>query len=179
MVGCGIRAVTQLTLEARRCIEAADLVCYAVSDRVSARWLERRHPGAVSLSVHYREGSDRLETYRRMIDALVEPVRAGRRVCAVFYGHPGVFVHPSHEAIRRLRAEGLPARMLPGISAADCLFVDLGATRRRFPDVFRDGFRAVSPPPRSVGPRDPLQIDSIGDNSHRSTGNDARTRRCC
>jgi len=175
VVGCGIRAVTQLTLEARRCIESADLVCYAVSDRVSARWLERRHPAAVSLSVHYREGNDRLETYRRMIDALVGPVRAGQRVCAVFYGHPGVFVHPSHEAIRRLRAEGLPARMLPGISAADCLFTDLGVDPG-------GGFQTFSATdfvrrPRHLDPSAHVifwQIDSIGDNSYRSTGNDAR-----
>jgi hypothetical protein len=42
------------------------------------------------------------------------------------YGHPGVFAYPAHEAIRRLRADGFPTRMLPGISAEDCLFADLG-----------------------------------------------------
>jgi tetrapyrrole (corrin/porphyrin) methylase-like protein len=47
-------------------------------------------------------------------------------VCAVFYGHPGVFVTPSHEAIARARAEGFPAKMLPAVSAEDCLFADLG-----------------------------------------------------
>jgi len=44
----------------------------------------------------------------------------------VFYGHPGVFVNPSHEAVRRARLEGFSARMLPAISAAGCLFADLG-----------------------------------------------------
>ena len=43
-------------------------------------------------------------------------IRAGFRVCAVFYGHPGVFVYPSHEAIRRARAEGFAARMLPALT---------------------------------------------------------------
>jgi len=47
-------------------------------------------------------------------------------VCAVFYGHPGVFVLPSHAAITQARAEGYDAEMLPGISAEDCLFADLG-----------------------------------------------------
>ena len=45
---------------------------------------------------------------------------------AAFYGHPGVFVRPSHEAIARARAEGHQARMLPAVSAEDCLFADLG-----------------------------------------------------
>jgi uncharacterized protein YabN with tetrapyrrole methylase and pyrophosphatase domain len=50
----------------------------------------------------------------------------GLNVCVVYYGHPGVFVNPSHDSIRRARAEGFNARMLPGISAEDCLFADLG-----------------------------------------------------
>jgi uncharacterized protein YabN with tetrapyrrole methylase and pyrophosphatase domain len=61
-----------------------------------------------------------------MVRRILSAVRKRQRVVAVFYGHPGVFVLPSHEAIRRARAEGYVARMLPGISAEDCLFADLG-----------------------------------------------------
>ncbi len=42
------------------------------------------------------------------------------------YGHPGIFVNPSHEAIKRARAEGYSANMLAAVSAEDCLFADLG-----------------------------------------------------
>jgi len=35
-------------------------------------------------------------------------------------------VFPSHEAVIRAREEGFEARMLPAISAEDCLFSDLG-----------------------------------------------------
>lgn len=61
-----------------------------------------------------------------MVEEILAPVRDGRQVCAAFYGHPGVFVFPSHQAIAQARREGFPARMLPGISAEDCLFADLG-----------------------------------------------------
>jgi uncharacterized protein YabN with tetrapyrrole methylase and pyrophosphatase domain len=61
-----------------------------------------------------------------MATGLVSAVRAGFDVCAAFYGHPGVFVDPSHIAIKRLRREGYAARMQPGISTEDCLFADLG-----------------------------------------------------
>ena len=61
-----------------------------------------------------------------MVEAILEPVRAGERVCAAFYGHPGVFSLPPHEAIKQARSEGFVATMLPGISAEDCLFADLG-----------------------------------------------------
>ena len=53
-------------------------------------------------------------------------VRRGQNVVGVFYGHPGVFVSPSHRSIEIARKEGFTAKMLPGISAEDCLFADLG-----------------------------------------------------
>jgi hypothetical protein len=61
-----------------------------------------------------------------MAERIVSVVRSGLDVCAAFYGHPGVFVDASHEAIRLARRAGRPARMLPGISADACLFADLG-----------------------------------------------------
>src|SRR5690606_9943713 len=51
---------------------------------------------------------------------------AGKRVCAVFYGHPGVFADVPHSVLRQARAKGIPARMEPGISAEACLYADLG-----------------------------------------------------
>ncbi len=61
-----------------------------------------------------------------MTEFILSRVRAGVLVCGAFYGHPGVFAYPPHESIRRARAEGYTAWMLPGISAEDCLFADLG-----------------------------------------------------
>ena len=52
-------------------------------------------------------------------------LRKGQNVVGVFYGHPGVFVSPSHRSIDIARREGFTAKMLPGISAEDCLFADL------------------------------------------------------
>ena len=56
---------------------------------------------------------------------MLKAVRAGHDVLGVFYGHPGVFVSPSHRSIAVAREEGYKARMLPGISAEDYLFADL------------------------------------------------------
>lgn len=60
-----------------------------------------------------------------MIQHVLCCVRSGRRTCLVAYGHPGVFGTVPHEAIRRARQEGYIARMLPAVSAEDCLFADL------------------------------------------------------
>lgn len=126
VAGFGVRFAGHCTPEARAAITDSDIV-YAVSgDMVAQAWLDRLHPNVVSLHSLYGERRARSETYEAMTEAIVAAVRAGQRVCAVFYGHPGVYVYPSHEAIKRLRAEGYPAQMLPGISSEDCLFADLG-----------------------------------------------------
>ena len=97
-----------------------------MSDPISSVGIEALNPRARSLDGLYEEGAPHREAYERMTEAILEPVRAGKRVCAAFYGHPGVFVLPSHDAIARARAEGFDAEMLPGVSAADCLVADLG-----------------------------------------------------
>jgi len=125
VVGTGIRVVAQATLEAIAHIKRAERVYYVVDDPVTEEWLRRLNSTATALNHYYAEGKSRDITYRQMATHLVNAVRAGARVCAAFYGHPGVFVDPSHEAIRRLRRAGYSARMLPGISSEDCLFADL------------------------------------------------------
>jgi uncharacterized protein YabN with tetrapyrrole methylase and pyrophosphatase domain len=115
-----------VTPEAAEAIEHADEVLYLVTDRFAAEWLDRANPHSRSLHTLYAPGKQRVETYAEIVDELLEPVRAGRDVCAVLYGHPGVFAQPGHEAIRRARAEGFRARMLPAVSALDCLVADLG-----------------------------------------------------
>lgn len=126
IVGTGIRLIGQLTLDAVGHIETADRVLHLVTDGLLAQWLAEHNPHCESLLDCYAEGEQRQEAYERMVERILEPVRQGEAVCVAFYGHPGVFVTPSHEAIRRAREEGYPAEMLPGISAEDCLFADLG-----------------------------------------------------
>ena len=52
--------------------------------------------------------------------------QSGLTVVGVFYGHPGVFTDPSHRAVAIAPRAGIPAQMLPGVSALDCLCADLG-----------------------------------------------------
>lgn len=126
VVGTGIDSGAQLTPQARTAFESAEEALYLVADPVAAALLQEINPRARSLHGHYEPGRSRMEAYEAMIESMLTPLRAGRSVCAAFYGHPGIFVFPGHEAIRRARAGGFGARMLPGISAIDCLWCDLG-----------------------------------------------------
>lgn len=127
VIGTGIRTVGQLTLEAITWIKNSDVVLYLVADPVAEEAIRGLNPGgAMSLRGYYGDGINRGQSYEAMIQHILSCVRGGLRTCAAFYGHPGVFAYPSHESIRRARQEGYGARMLPAISAEDCLFADLG-----------------------------------------------------
>ena len=106
-------------------IEGAGKVLFLL-DPIGARWIGTLNASAESLDHLYSTDRPRVETYRAMVEEIMAWVRKGLDVCVAFYGHPGVFVDPSHEAIRQARAEGFNARMIPGVSAEDCLIADLG-----------------------------------------------------
>ena len=127
VVGTSIRTVGQLTTEAIAWMREADSLLYVVGDPVGEAAIKELNPaGAVSLAGYYKEGIPRIHAYNAMIEHILGCVHAGNLTVGAFHGHPGVFAYPSHESIRRLRSEGYRARMLPGISAEDCLFADLG-----------------------------------------------------
>nr|WP_199039574.1 SAM-dependent methyltransferase [Dyella sp. ASV24] len=131
-VGLGMTLGSHLTPLARSHITQSDVVFAGVSDGIVEAWLQRMHPDVRSLQPYYREGKSRLTTYREWVDLMMTEVRAGKRVCGVFYGHPGIFAWSPHKAIEAARAEGYHAHMEPGISAEDCLYADLGIDPGRF-----------------------------------------------
>jgi uncharacterized protein YabN with tetrapyrrole methylase and pyrophosphatase domain len=126
LVGTGIAAGLHLTAEARRELERADEVLYLGSEPILDAWLAGLNANTRPLVGTYEEGVPRGTIYARMVEEILAPVRAGRRVCVAFYGHPGFLVQPGHGALKQARAEGLAARMLPAVSALDCLIADLG-----------------------------------------------------
>ncbi len=125
-VGVGMTLGSHITPLARSYIENSDVVFAGMSDGIFELWLARMNPDVRSLQPLYQEGKSRMETYRQMVDAMLAEVRAGKRVCGAFYGHPGVFAWPTHKAIEIARKEGYCAHMEPGVSAEDCLYADLG-----------------------------------------------------
>ncbi len=125
VVGCGIQLGRHISSRALSEIQRADQV-FILADDFAQAWLKALRPDLISLSSLYARDRDRRETYSDMESALLTAVRSCRRVCAVFYGHPGVFAQVPHAAIRQARAEGFAARMEPGISTEACLYADLG-----------------------------------------------------
>jgi uncharacterized protein YabN with tetrapyrrole methylase and pyrophosphatase domain len=126
VVGTGIKLVGQTTLDALACIQRAEKLFYLVTEPVTEAWIRQLNPTAETLARNYAVGKSRYKTYQEMTAQILSAVCSGVDVCAAFYGHPGMFVNAAHAAIRGARRKGFPARMLPGISAEDCLLADLG-----------------------------------------------------
>lgn len=125
VVGSGIQFGRHVSERCLSEIREAQVV-FCLADPFSLAMIRSFRPDAINLGTHYAPGKDRRETYREIDEAIMAAVRAGRRVCAVFYGHPGVFADVPHRVVRKARAEGISARMEPGISAEACLYADLG-----------------------------------------------------
>ena len=126
VVGTGISVAGQMTLVTQNHIRQATTVFAVVTSKPSIEFLRTLNSNVISLNDLYDEGKSRVQTYQDMCDKIIEAVEQGEQVCAAFYGHPGVFVNPSHRVIEILRARDFSVQMEPGISAEDCLYADLG-----------------------------------------------------
>lgn len=125
VVGTGISLSGQMTIVTESVLKNADVVFAVVTDSALVN-LKHINPNTHCMRHHYEAGKPRLQTYNDMQQTLVDAVVSGKKVAAAFYGHPGVFVYPSHQTVKVLRQMGYEAKMLPGISAEDCIVADLG-----------------------------------------------------
>lgn len=126
IVGCGFSGRGQFTIQTVNILKSADIVFHVVGDKLAEEYIVELNANSRSLRDLYAQGKPRLDTYFEMVREIALELKAGKNVCGLFYGHPGVFAFPSHESVRWARANGYDAQMLPGISAEDCLFADLG-----------------------------------------------------
>lgn len=124
-VGTGMTLGAHISPIAKSHIEQADVVFSLMSSGITERWIDEMHDDVRSLQYCYQAGKNRNITYNEMVEVILSEVRAGKKVTAAFYGHPGVFACVSHRAIKQAKQENFPAHMEAGISAEDCLYADL------------------------------------------------------
>lgn len=175
VVGTGIKAIGQVTKESQHYLEQAQKVLYLVADPITERWIKRLNPTAESLYGYYGDDKPRSQTYQEMADRIIYFVRKNLEVCAAFYGHPGIFVSPSYLSLSVAREEGYKAEMMPGISAVDSLFCDLGLDPFRGTQIFESTNLLIRA--RKIDTSCfviLLQVASVGDLGFRAAGFDKR-----
>ncbi|MCW9015510.1 MAG: SAM-dependent methyltransferase, partial [Kangiellaceae bacterium] len=124
IVGCGLHP-GHMTMETESHIKNADIVLVVAPNPLSIQHIRQLNPNVENLGLLYEGDVNRLQTYHLMADRMVELASHGQNVCAIYYGHPGIFVLSTHMAREQLEEADIPVTMLPGISADACLFADL------------------------------------------------------
>jgi tetrapyrrole methylase family protein / MazG family protein len=125
IVGSGIKFMAHLSVETMAYINQSDKVLYSVNEPAMESWIKKNGSNAESLDLF--ESNDRLraDVYREMTHHIVKNVKKPQHVCVIFYGHPTIFAQSALDAVLMIKQEGYFTKILPGISAEDCLFADL------------------------------------------------------
>jgi hypothetical protein len=127
IVGLGIVSVRQITREAEAAMRRSREIFYA-SDAIGIEdYLAQLCPTVTEIYVStLREGEDRLSKYNRIAATVLEAALDHAPVTFAVAGHPMVFVYPTQQILAAADDLGLTVAVLPGISAFDCMIVDLG-----------------------------------------------------
>lgn len=113
LVGAGPGDPGLLTLHALFALQRAEVIVHdALIDRTVLAWAD---PGAEILDMGKRGGKCSPKQ-RQITDMLVAKARTGRRVLRLKGGDPFVFGRGAEEA-EALAAEGVPFRLVPGVTA--------------------------------------------------------------
>jgi len=118
IVDTGVVAVNQVTVEGYRWIQLSDRVLFLGADPVTEHWIRTLNENVESLNG--------IETADEIVERMLDHVRAGLAVCLAYHGQSPLTAQVVREAIALSRTENLPAAIVPGVSALDCLFFDLG-----------------------------------------------------
>lgn len=125
IVGCGIKFMSHLTIEAKAFIEKSDKVLYLVNEPAMQLWIQNANSSSESLDPLYVKYLNRNDNYYFIADYIISNFKKHNTICVVVYGHPTVFVQPTILAAEIAKSEGIYVVVVPGISAEDCLFADL------------------------------------------------------
>jgi uncharacterized protein YabN with tetrapyrrole methylase and pyrophosphatase domain len=127
LVGLGIVSVRQITRETESALRRSTEVLYACDAIGIADYLGDLCPKVTEVYVAtLREGEDRLSKYNRIAAMVLEAALDHPPVSFAVAGHPMVFVYPTQQILKTAGLLGLRVAVLPGISALDCMIVDLG-----------------------------------------------------
>lgn len=124
LVGAGPGDAEHLTLKAMRALQSADVILF--DDLVDDSVLELARREAKRLLVGKRGGRESCRQ-EDINDMMVQLARAGKHVVRLKSGDPMIFGRGGEE-LQRLAEEGIPATVVPGVTAASAMASELGVS---------------------------------------------------
>lgn len=125
IVGIGMLGQHQLTREVEAALRRCKEIFVLHYEPTLIKYFAEFCPNVIDLSSSYQQGAAREKIYETIGHRVLMAGQANPPVGLALYGHPVVFVSPTNVIVRQSEALGLRTKVLPGISAMDCLFVDL------------------------------------------------------
>ncbi|KZM40417.1 hypothetical protein OA92_07285 [Marinomonas sp. SBI22] len=125
IVGLGIMNVDQITREAEYILSKSKTVLYVENGIGVDEFLKSKCENAINLVSEYEEDQDRMIAYRAMAAKVLDTALEGGPITFGLYGHPTVFAYPPFLIKQAADLLGLKVKVVPGISAMDCIFTDL------------------------------------------------------
>jgi tetrapyrrole methylase family protein/MazG family protein len=125
LVGLGILGSLQVTREAEDALRACRKVFFLHTEGYVQQYIRSLAVEVEHLGPQYSEGEPRALTYERMADLVLQSAEEDPPVSLAVYGHPLLLVTPSRLLRERALERGLRVKAVPGVSAIDCLIVDL------------------------------------------------------
>jgi uncharacterized protein YabN with tetrapyrrole methylase and pyrophosphatase domain len=126
IVGLGMVGPRQITKEGDAALRKCSRVFALHYDDTVTDYLATVSSSVSKLVGFYEEGVSRSVTYERISTTVLDAAMEAPPVAFAVYGHPLVFVAPTKIIQQEGARRGLRVKTLPGISAMDCLFIDLG-----------------------------------------------------
>lgn len=124
LVGAGPGSAEYLTLKAVRALQGADVILF--DDLVSDEVLELARREARRMLVGKRGGRESCRQ-EDINDMMVSLARTGKNVVRLKSGDPMVFGRAGEE-IERMKDEGIPVTVVPGITSASAMAAELGVS---------------------------------------------------
>ena len=124
IVGLGIKSFAHLTKEAEKVIMESDKVLYLSNDKLYPKWIKEVSKKSESLNEIYFSEKKREDSYNALKDKVKMELSKVDNLCLAIYGHPAFFVQLT-EKVSDCIADQYDFRVLPAISALDCLLADL------------------------------------------------------
>jgi uncharacterized protein YabN with tetrapyrrole methylase and pyrophosphatase domain len=125
VLGLGVRAVTQITLESNYLLQQMEQVFHCEYDPRVSEYLADIGCTEVNLKHLYEDGRPREEAYQDICDTIVEAAKAGAKCAYLAPGNPtflNTIVFKLRESTSRY---GIPFFVYSGVSSIDTLVTDL------------------------------------------------------
>lgn len=125
IVGLGIKNLDQITKETNLVLQKSKKIFYVENGIGVDEYLKNICSDAINLVSEYKENQDRMTAYRAMAARVLHAALHENPITLALYGHPTVFAYPPFLIKKVSEYLGLSVKVLPGISALDCICTDL------------------------------------------------------